>query len=209
MTGKSNRVWSWTQPCWVLVLGLLALACGAGEARDIHALDDYALFKRAAGSWEGIGVSFDIHPNGALQAPVTYRDNWEATLAEGGRLMVMNGVTQAGGRRVEYVWRFRWHPKSEKLTAEFENSLGDASELRAEVLADGKRLELRTLAPSGEEKIKPSPNAGLKLDIYLEDEDDLVIEITIRNDEGTEIYRSAARYGRAGKGGGKREKIRD
>lgn len=193
MNGSFNRVWSTTQPCWVVALLVPLLWLGAGfvDARDINRLDDYAIFDTAAGSWDGVGVSFDIAPNGALQPAVTYRDTWEASLSEDGQTMVMNGVTQAGGRRIEYVWRFRLHRAAEKVTAEFENSLDQASSLEANLVADGKRLELRT-PPSAD----ASDKSGMFLDIYLEDEDDLVIEISIRDAEG-ERYRSAARYRRA------------
>ncbi len=156
--------------------------------RDIDRLDDFELFARAGGAWEGVGVSFDIAPSGALQPAITFRDTWEANLSKDGRLMVMNGVTRAGGRKIQYVWRFRWHPGKEAVTAEYENSMGEASSLEATVVADGKRLELRT-PPSG----AGDDGSGMFLDIYLEDEGDLVIEVSIRDPKG-ERYRSAARY---------------
>ncbi len=184
----------------------LSLAVGAG-ARDIHSLDDFEVFRRTAGTWEGIGISFDIAPSGALAPAITYRDTWEATLSEGGRLMVMTGVTRAGGRRVTYGWRFRWEPSTETVTAEFENSLGDAASLEARVVADGRRLELRS---PGEGKGRPAGDAGapgLSLDIYLEDDDDVVIEVSLRADDGTERYRSAARYRKSEQPPGRRSKV--
>ena len=168
---------------------------GVVSARDIHRLDDFALFEAAAGSWEGIGISFEIAPSGRLAPAVTYRDTWEASLSEDGRLMVMNGVTRSGGRRIEYVWRFRWQPESESIRAEFENSLGEASHLEATVLADGRRLELESPTRVDDEEV-----GGMSLDIYLEDEDDLVIEVSLRDDKGEERYRSAARYRRGEEG---------
>ena len=195
MNDASNRPRSATRPSRGVALLVSWLWLGAGfvEARDIDRLDDYAVFEPATGSWVGVGVSFDIAPNGALQPAVTYRDTWEASLSADGETMVMNGVTRAGGRRVEYVWRFRLHRAAEKVTAEFENSLDQASTLEANLVADGKRLELRTpsSADAGDQA-----GVGMFLDIYLEDEDDLVIEISIR-DAGGERYRSAARYRRA------------
>ncbi|MCB1231526.1 MAG: hypothetical protein KDN19_14750 [Verrucomicrobiae bacterium] len=172
-------------------MAMLAWCVGIGAAvgRDIHRLDDYELFAKAAGVWEGVGVSFEIAPNAELKPAITYRDTWEASLAESGRLMVMNGVTRSGGRKIEYVWRFRWHPEVEKVTAEFENSLGEASTMEVNVVADGKRLELRTPRSSEE-----NDQSAMHLDIYLEDEEDLVIEVSIHGADGEETYRSAARY---------------
>ena len=207
MSAPFNRVKSAIKPCWVATVALL-FSLTLATARDIHSLDDYEIFRRTAGNWEGVGVSFDIAPNGALQPAVTFRDTWEATISEGARLMVMNGVTQAGGRRVEYVWRFRWEADVEKVTAEFENSLGVSSTMEATVVADGKRLELR--APREESKAGEAPvseDAGLRLDIYLEGDDDLVIEVVIRAADGSERYRSAARYRKSAKASGKRSKV--
>ncbi len=189
MNARLDRVRWATQPSLIAV-ALWFVAPVAGQGRDIHRLDDFELFREATGAWEGVGVSFEFAPNGAIQPAVTYRDTWEASLAEGGRLMLMNGVTRSGGRRVEYVWRFRWDAAGERVTAEFENSLGESGKLDAKVLAEGRRLEL-------------SSESGMGLDIYLEDEGDLVIEIVLLDEADRERYRSAARYHRASEGGEK------
>jgi len=188
---RFNRVEFPIRPGWVRIAcglaGLLALAVGNGRAEDAS-LADIALFEASVGEWEGIGVSFDI-VNGELREPVTFRDRWEAKFSEEERLMEMRGTTRAGGRRIGYLWRFRWKPVEEKILGEFENSEGIASAVEVTAVAEGKRIRIRT--PNEEnENVNP---VGMRMDIYLE-EKDIVIESTILDAEGNETYRAAARY---------------
>lgn len=176
----------WVHFACGLVVALVALSVGSGRADD--SLSDITLFEESVGEWEGIGVSFDI-VNGELREPVTFRDRWEAKFSEEGRLMEMRGTTRAGGRRIGYLWRFRWIPKDEKILAEFENSEGVSSSVDVTAVAEGKRIKIRT--PDSEEE--NANKGGMRMDIYLEEED-IVIESTIVDGEGNETYRAAARY---------------
>ncbi|MCB1234942.1 MAG: hypothetical protein KDM91_07710 [Verrucomicrobiae bacterium] len=164
----------------------LALSLASGAAKDIHALKDWPVFAATAKTWEGVGVSFDI-VDGQLGDAVTFRDRWEAEFKEDGRLMEMRGVTRAGGRKIEYLWRFRFHPETETVTGEFETSEGGARAVEVTVVAEGKRIEIRT-PQSADSK------AGLAMDIYLEDGGDLITETRTFDREGKDNYRSAARY---------------
>jgi hypothetical protein len=171
--------------------GLLVIAIsiftgnGFSQARKpIKSLKDIEVLAIAEGTWEGVGVGFDLE-NGELQPPQTFRDDWTSAFKKEGQTYEMTGLIKRGGQEMVYAWVFKFNGGRDKITASYEMATNQTGILGVKVLADGKRVQLHPI--SGKKGI------NMTIDIYFEDKD-IVIESQVRNLKGELVYQSATRY---------------